>query len=589
MEGAKGSDADLRAIVAQLLAQPTVYRVATEGDVPARLASLGVRPDAAPAAPSSVVPLHRADDATGTDYYFLYNQGFDPIDASTTGSGAPSVVYEDPSACRTTGTAVSPCRATGGAFDQQVTLKGTGTPYLMDTRIGGDHADRAVLDRQRHGDGPHQAGPGRDDHRRVDSGSRVSFGAAPPRHVVSATADSAAVVGGTGLVVRASRPGTYTATLSDGTTTTATIADVPAPIDLTGATWQLAAEDWLPANPITTTGQAGSAVVKSPVNVTLNGLKPWPDIPELARASGVGTYTTTVTRPSSWKPGSSAILSLGQVQDTVKVTVNGNDVPVDQISGDADVGPYLEAGANALAVRVATTLNNRLSHCSGGGDARRHRELRPRRAGRADAVRRGGRLCAESAPGTVEGTVPATLSLSLGPAASFGAFTPGVAKDYTAQTTANVISTAGDAALSFSDPGHLTNGPFALPEPLQVTLSKTAWTGPVSNDTVTIGFHQHIGSTDPLRTGAYSKTLTFTLSTTTPYAPAPAAPGRPAPELAGQGAGAAGIGRQRSGRRVSSRPRRSETNAGTPITSGTQNRITRYSSTAAAAGAAATP
>ncbi len=116
----------------------------------------------------------------------------------------------------------------------------------------------------------------------------------------------------------------------------------------------------------------------------------------------------------------------------------------------------------------------------------------------------------------VGGSVPATLSLSLGPAASFGAFTPGVAKDYNAQTTANVISTAGDAALTFSDPGHLTNGPFSLPEPLQVSLSKASWTGPVSNDAVLVGFHQHIGSTDPLRTGAYSKTLTFTLSTTTP-------------------------------------------------------------------------
>ena len=34
--------------------------------------------------------------------------------------------------------------------------------------------------------------------------------------------------------------------------------------------------------------------------------------------------------------------------------------------------------------------------------------------------------------------MPATLSLTLGAPASFGAFTPGVAKDYTAQTTANV-------------------------------------------------------------------------------------------------------------------------------------------------------
>src|SRR3954470_17160203 len=55
------------------------------------------------------------------------------------------------------------------------------------------------------------------------------------------------------------------------------------------------------------------------------------------------------------------------------------------------------------------------------------------------------------------GTVPATLALTLGPAVNFGALTPGVAKDYTATTTANVISTAGDAALSVSDPGHMMN------------------------------------------------------------------------------------------------------------------------------------
>jgi hypothetical protein len=33
---------------------------------------------------------------------------------------------------------------------------------------------------------------------------------------------------------------------------------------------------------------------------------------------------------------------------------------------------------------------------------------------------------------------------------------------------------------------------------------------------VTISVKQPIGSTDALRTGTYSKTLTFTLSTTTP-------------------------------------------------------------------------
>ncbi len=112
---------------------------------------------------------------------------------------------------------------------------------------------------------------------------------------------------------------------------------------------------------------------------------------------------------------------------------------------------------------------------------------------------------------SVAGTVPPAL-----PGASFGVFTPGVGKTYTASTTANVISTAGDAALTVPDPGHLTNGAFSLPEALQVSIVPAAWTAPVSNANVAIAFSQHIGANDALRTGSYSRTLTFTLSTTTP-------------------------------------------------------------------------
>src|SRR3954447_4789957 len=60
--------------------------------------------------------------------------------------------------------------------------------------------------------------------------------------------------------------------------------------------------------------------------------------------------------------------------------------------------------------------------------------------------------------GGVGGSVPATLSLTLGAPASFGPFTPGVGKDYSAQTSANVISTAGDAALSVADPSSTATG-----------------------------------------------------------------------------------------------------------------------------------
>ncbi len=140
------------------------------------------------------------------------------------------------------------------------------------------------------------------------------------------------------------------------------------------------------------------------------------------------------------------------------------------------------------------------------------------------------------APPTVPvgGTVPPTLSVVLGTPPAFGPFTPGQTKDYDASTTATVISTAGDATLSVLDPspnapGHLVNGAFSLPSALQAKagsgvfaplsgspLTLLTYAGPVSNDRVDIAFRQHIDSTDPLRTGTYSKTLTFTLSTTNP-------------------------------------------------------------------------
>ena len=126
----------------------------------------------------------------------------------------------------------------------------------------------------------------------------------------------------------------------------------------------------------------------------------------------------------------------------------------------------------------------------------------------------------------------------MGTPASFGAFTPGTGKDYAAPTTANVISTAGDATLSVADPsatatGHLVNGTFSLDQALQAQASSPPpvprrlrrvggsaapttlanWTLPVSNDPVTIGFKQTILASEPLRTGSYAKTLTFTLST----------------------------------------------------------------------------
>ena len=86
------------------------------------------------------------------------------------------------------------------------------------------------------------------------------------------------------------------------------------------------------------------------------------------------------------------------------------------------------------------------------------------------------------------------------------------------------------ATVPFSNaPGKLVNGAYALASPVKARVGAAAFEpvsgsplglksygGPVSNDPVTIDLQQSIGSSDGLRTGTYSKTLVFTLSTTSP-------------------------------------------------------------------------
>jgi hypothetical protein len=142
----------------------------------------------------------------------------------------------------------------------------------------------------------------------------------------------------------------------------------------------------------------------------------------------------------------------------------------------------------------------------------------------------------------VGASVPMVLSLTLGAPATFGTFTPSIAMDYSASTTATALATSGDALLTVADPatgttGHLVNGDYTLPSALQVKATSAIGTGgtafadiggtasPTSlltytralNDgAITLDFKQHVGQTDALRAGKYTKTLTFTLSTTMP-------------------------------------------------------------------------
>jgi len=144
----------------------------------------------------------------------------------------------------------------------------------------------------------------------------------------------------------------------------------------------------------------------------------------------------------------------------------------------------------------------------------------------------------------IGGNVPTLLSLTLSPTGTFGTFQPATAATYNQTVGATIVSTAGNAALTVADtnagaPGRLVNGTFALSQPLQVNaseapantssaftpLSATAgapttlltFNGPTAGTVnATIGLRQTIAANEVLRAGTYSKTLTFTLSTTQP-------------------------------------------------------------------------
>ena len=199
-------DAALKAVIGQLLAERSVSRVAHEADVPDKLHSLGIRPAAEPAQASSLLSIRRLDAATRTGYYFFYNQGIvSPTDE-------PGTLFEP---------------ATGQPVDREVSLEGRGRPYLLDAWSGkitpivqyASSGDRVTVRIRLSRDNGVLIALTEDPNR---------FGVAAPGVHVTRTDAAEAVMNQDGVVIRASRAGTYNTTLSNGRTVRSTIANVPA-------------------------------------------------------------------------------------------------------------------------------------------------------------------------------------------------------------------------------------------------------------------------------------------------------------------------------------------------------------------------
>jgi len=143
--------------------------------------------------------------------------------------------------------------------------------------------------------------------------------------------------------------------------------------------WQLEVEDWTPAG------------VKRRA-LALPALRDWTELPELAEASGVGTYRATVELEAGWDADATAVLlDLGRVEGTIAVTVNGQPAAGDCVAvRPLPVTALLREGANEVVVEVATTLGNRVSAHARELEGQRAQRLaarEPRPAGLLGPVR----------------------------------------------------------------------------------------------------------------------------------------------------------------------------------------------------------
>lgn len=292
------------------------------------LYSLGVEPNVKKDKGSRIVSYKRVSDDGNTGYYFLFNYATDKE--------------------------VSTVR-------QQISLKGAGTPYLMDLWSGKvtEIANYMVTD-----DGyitvdvaldPNDTcmialtNDKSDKIHAADLGKGLSFGYDEHGNPV----------------LKAKKAGNYNVGLSDGTTASVVVKSVANPIKLDA--WDLKVEAWYSKNYTSNDIKYGVKPLKKEISAKIDGLIPWDEIKEIGQGvSGVGTYTATFALDGDFD---GAILSLGSVYDTVLVYINDKQVYLDQTSLTADLSEYLVKGKNTLVVVAPSDLQNMIL-ANGGENSR---------------------------------------------------------------------------------------------------------------------------------------------------------------------------------------------------------------------------
>ncbi|RAK97746.1 uncharacterized protein BO80DRAFT_185483 [Aspergillus ibericus CBS 121593] len=287
------------------------------------LRSLDISPRTSVSANRTWYTTWRHDTATLKDYVYIYND-------------ATGVPY-------------------GGGFSVgSVSFETTGTPFLYDAWSGEVTALPFYQQSETHVTVPLQ----------LAGNQSIIIGfhkdTQPSLHAQNTTDGILWATGNTTslTVYRSFDQQTRSLQLSNGKS--ATLAPMLTPA-FTLSNWTLIVESWTPPSNIYDI-EAGSTRTNHTFEVPT--LLPWNQVSSsLANVSGLGYYSTTFSWPPQTTNGavSGAVIDIGPITQTARVTVNGQVLPPGEITWARwDIGHLLQRGRNTVDIVVSTPLGNGL-------------------------------------------------------------------------------------------------------------------------------------------------------------------------------------------------------------------------------------
>lgn len=317
-----GNDRELAKVMKKLKALPTVRQATVEDDIDyfsaepggydddvlEKLQELGVEPYSGYREPNLQLLNQTREDKNGNRYLYLYNYGDDDYHQYSHKEDVQGVEF-------------------GTNIKTDVEMDGLFVPYVIDTWTG--QVTEVANYRWTNGK---TVVPVDLDHNNIEL---MAFEKVHEEklHIVSTNAESAYAVDG-GAAVRATESGKVTTELSDGTRHEDDVA-VPESFDI--GDWKLTVESWRPHDTagdlvrtetidgLTTTNRKTSTV-KTPIEVELDTLTTWDNIPEIGKSvSGTGHYEATFDWDADAASG--AYLDLGEtLESSMEVWINGEKV-----------------------------------------------------------------------------------------------------------------------------------------------------------------------------------------------------------------------------------------------------------------------